>query len=119
MAQNQTLFDILKGCCSNVYFQPPETVRLEYPCIIFRLSKMENDRADNMPYTHWHKYTAIVIDRNPFSQIATRMIDEIRYCSSDRVYTADNLYHHVLTIYHKDGPWLWSPFDLQNGYIRP
>lgn len=104
----QTLLDVLKSYCPNVYFQPPETVKLKYPCIIFHLSKLEDDRADNLPYSHWFKYTAKVIDRDPFSKIASRLVDGIRYCSSDRMYTYDNLYHRVLTIYSKDAPWLWD-----------
>lgn len=118
MDRKQTLYEVLKTVCKNVYFQPPETVKLVYPCIIYQLSGLPNAKADNQVYLHRKRYTAIVIDRNPYSQIPEHLA-ELPYCAHDRSYTADNLYHHVFTIYYSNEPWLWDPFDLENGYIHP
>ncbi len=34
----------------HVYFQPPESVRLTYPCIIYNLDDFDVKRADNELY---------------------------------------------------------------------
>lgn len=93
------LNDLLLTICSNVYFQPPETVKLKYPCIIYSLSVLDNAFADNKPYLHRKRYTVMVIDRDPDSLIPG-VVAELPYCRHDRSYTVDNLYHHVFTLYH-------------------
>lgn len=83
---------------SNVYFQPPETVKLKYPCIIYSLSGERVLHADNAPHLHRDRYTINVIDKDPDSDIPNR-IRALPYTAFDRFYTADNLNHFVYTIY--------------------
>ena len=84
---------------SNVYFQPPETVKLKYPCIIYTLSGERVRHADDSLYFHRDKYTINVIDKNPDSEIPDN-IRALPYCAFDRFYTADNLNHFVYTIFY-------------------
>lgn len=83
----------------NVYFQPPETVKLSYPCIIYELNKDRVDYSNDAIYKSKRQYTVMVIDRNPDSEIPDR-IRNYPYCTFDRCYTADNLNHFVFTIYY-------------------
>lgn len=83
----------------NVYFQPPETLKLSYPCIIYELDKDLVNYASDSIHKRKKRYSVTVIDRNPDSRIP----DKIRmypYCSFDRTFTSDNLNHFVFTIFY-------------------
>lgn len=84
----------------NVYFDPPETLKMKYPCIRYTLSKIDTDKADNINYLKNRKYQLTVIDTNPDTEIPDELLDNFAYCSSDRTYRSDGLQHHVLTLYY-------------------
>lgn len=81
-----------------VYFQPPETVKMVYPCIVYTLEDISTRYADNSPYTHRKAYTVTIIDRDPDSLIPDR-IGELPLCSFSRKFTNDNLNHFVFRLY--------------------
>lgn len=83
----------------NVYFQPPPSFQLKYPCIIYNLSDINNTHADNLAYTQEKMYTLTVVDPDPDSIISEK-ISKLSMCSFDRFYTADNLNHYVYTIFY-------------------
>ena len=82
----------------NVYFQPPESVKLNYPCIIYSRANDDAKYADNRLYLHKKKYQVKVIDKNPDSEIPDR-VRQLPLCRFDRHYSADNLNHDVYTLY--------------------
>lgn len=82
-----------------VYFQPPETIKLKYPCIIYSRSRFRKLPADNMTYAAFKMYQVTVIYRDPDSDLPEKILS-LPYCSHDRHYTADNLYHDVFTLYY-------------------
>lgn len=84
----------------SVCFQPDASVKLDYPCILYHLTRLYFQHADDMPYIGKDQYTVTVVDRNPDSQIAKEIIQSFRYASFDRRYVADNLYHDVITLYY-------------------
>lgn len=94
---HKTLVDILGS--TNVYFQPPETVKLKYPCIIYSRRKGDTQFAGNKPYIYNMSYDVTVIDSNPDSEIPEK-IAAIPQCISDRHYTADNLNHDTFVLYY-------------------
>ncbi len=53
------LVDLLGS--DNVYFQPPPTVKMRYPCIIYQRDNVNTDFADNKPYNHKRRYQVIVV----------------------------------------------------------
>ena len=83
---------------SNVYFQPPESVKMKYPAIVYSRNRIENVSADNVIYKQDVSYSITVIDRDPDSEIVERMskIPKIMY---DCSYVADNLNHDVFTLF--------------------
>lgn len=83
---------------SNVYFQPPETVKMKYPAIVYSRDDIENDHADNGVYMQSTVYQVVVIDRDPDSEIVTK-VSKLPKCTFDRHYAADNLNHDVFTLY--------------------
>ena len=84
---------------NNVYFQPPETIRLQYPCIIYERSDIDKKYADNRAYTSMVRYSLTLITRSPESDLVKAIL-ELPYCSYDRHYAADTLNHDVFTLYY-------------------
>lgn len=84
---------------SRVYFQPPATVKMKYPCIVYKRSLVHTEYADDELYDYTNGYTVTVIDPNPDSEILSKMLN-LPLCRPDRHYTADNLNHDVFNIYY-------------------
>lgn len=90
-----TLEDILGS--KNVYFQPPESVKMLYPAIVYSRRSIENKFADNDVYSQFNAYQLVVIDQDPDSAIIEK-ISRLPRCTYDRHYTSDNLNHDVFRI---------------------
>ena len=45
----------------NVYFQPPEYIKLKYPCIIYSLANFSNRNANDKKYIKYKKYTITLV----------------------------------------------------------
>lgn len=83
---------------TNVYFQPPESVRMQYPAIVYSRYDIENRHANNGVYLQSTAYRVIVIDKNPDSEIVKK-VSKLPRCLFDRSYRADNLNHDAFIIY--------------------
>ena len=81
----------------NVYYQPPESIKMEYPAIKYSKTNIRSTYADNKAYNQRDCYELIVIDRKPDNPVIKELM-ELPYCSFNRHYTADNLNHDVLTL---------------------
>lgn len=92
----QTVLENLLGS-RNVYFQPPESVNMKYPAIVYALDDIDNRSADNIPYLQYYHYQITVIDKNPDS-VHVKNVAKLPMCSFERHYTANNLNHDVFTI---------------------
>lgn len=93
----QILFEKLLGS-KNVYFQPPESFKRNYPCIIYGLDNIRTNAANNKPYLRFKRYTVTYIDEDPDSEIPDKLL-ELDYCSFDRRFVSDNLNHDVFDLY--------------------
>ena len=83
----------------NVYFNPPESVKMQYEAIRYSRKTIENEFANNSVYKQDDCYEVIAIYRNPDSDLP-REISRLPKCSHDRQYVVDNLIHDVFTIYN-------------------
>jgi len=93
----QTLLENILGS-RNVYFQPPENLKLNYPCIIYKKNKADTKFADNKTYNHTKRYSITVVDRNPDS-IFPDKIAELPMCLFDRHFTKDGLNNDIYNLY--------------------
>jgi len=84
----------------NVYFQPPENVKLSYPCIIYAKASPRLQRADNRVYRYTQRYDVTVIYDDPDMDLSQRLVSHFPMCTLDRPYKADNLYHDSITLYY-------------------
>jgi hypothetical protein len=98
MGQRLRLHQLLETFTENVYFQPPTNIQLKYPCIIYKRDFAETKFADDIPYNHRLRYAVTVIDRDPDSEIPSK-VAAMPMSLFNRFYTADNLNHDVYNVY--------------------
>lgn len=91
------LVDILGS--NDVYYQPPESIKLKYPCIVYHLADIRIDNADDVKYRKYSRYTVTYITKNAEDRFIDKLMDAFDYCSFDRTYSADHLIHYVVTIF--------------------
>jgi hypothetical protein len=84
----------------NVYFQPPSSVKMKYPCIRYSSDGNSVRHANNKVYKNVKRYEGVVIDSNPDSTIPDAMLEHFEMCSLGSGYTADNLNHFPFTLYY-------------------
>lgn len=94
----QRLFENILGS-RNVYFQPPEDIKMRYPAIVYSIDDIEHKHANNKPYIRSPNYMATLIDFDPDSEFVEKL-DSLPMCSFDRSYTSDNLHHWVYNIFY-------------------
>lgn len=82
----------------NVYFQPPSTTTMTYPCIVYARDSTSESHADNILYRFKQRYQVTVIDRNPDSSIPGK-IRRLPLSSFSRRFAADNLNHDVFNVF--------------------
>lgn len=83
-----------------VYFQPPSSIRLHYPCIIYNLTNIQDIRADDRAYLLTNAYEVTYIDKNPDNTMKTQMLEHFSKCRFNRFFTNDNLNHYVFILYY-------------------
>lgn len=84
----------------NVYFQPPESIKLNYPCIVYSRTGVAKLNADDKSYKSTNEYTLTHIDFNPDSELPDEIINHFPMCRFVRSYASDNLNHNVLSLYY-------------------
>lgn len=94
----QTKLEELLGS-RNVYYQPPENVKMEYPAIVYSKNRITSKYANDSIYSRSTNYEIIVIDKKPDNSVIDKLLS-LPYCSFSRHYKADNLNHDVLNIYY-------------------
>lgn len=100
MGERLELHEELLQYTNNLYFQPPSSIKLEYPCIIYNKTGKSKRFGNDGLYFIKQGYKLIVIDRDPDSEIADNIEQDFQYCTIDQHYTMDNLNHTSLTLYY-------------------
>lgn len=85
--------------CRHVYYQPPESLKMEYPAIRYSKTIIDSKYADNIKYANYDRYEIIVIDKRPDNDVIQKILD-LPLSSFDRHYVSDNLNHDVITLYY-------------------
>ena len=83
----------------NVYYQPPESLKMSYPAIVYSRKTIDNSYANNSVYKQNYAYEITVIDKNPDSEIVNK-VSKLPTCRFDRHFKSDNLNHDVFTLYY-------------------
>lgn len=91
------LVDILGS--NNVYYSPPDNMHMKFPCIIYRPAILGSRFADNTRYINMNQYSITVVDEDPDSKIADKILSLPSASSDAPCYTTENLNHWPLSIY--------------------
>ena len=97
--QLQSELELVLGS-EEVNYQPPESIKLKYPCINFSKNAGDILRANDQIYRSLTGYTLIVISRDPDNTIAEDIVKHFKYCRFIRRFVIDNLYHDLLELYY-------------------
>ncbi len=102
MAERLTLHEELCTVLGsrNVYYQTPESVKMQYDAIRYALGGKDLKHANNKIYQNTNRYEGVVITRNPDTTIPDRLLAHFEMCTLGRPYTADNLNHYPFTLYY-------------------
>jgi len=98
MAPRLELHSLLEEVTEHVYFQPPASIQMHYPCITYERDGSSVDHANNDLYRHVKRYQVTVIDRNPDTELADK-VEALRYSSFERYFAMDYLNHYVFSIF--------------------
>ena len=83
---------------TNVYFDPPESFKLKYPCIVYSLGSHFERKADNKTYNGLKRYSLTYVTRDADDPMVDTL-EEMEYCHLNRPFVADGLFHYAYDIY--------------------
>jgi hypothetical protein len=99
MGKRTDLHAVFKAIVGNVYFQPPETTQMKYPCILYSRQLGDTKFANDTPYVHDVQYQVMVIGTDPDSEILGK-VAMLPKCLFVRHYVVSNLHHDVYNLYY-------------------
>ena len=88
----------LTGYGKRVYYNPPETLKMQYPCIVYNLANLAARHADNMPYKRHDAYSVTHMYLKTEEEAVSRKLAEQQGFLDDRSFVIDNLHHDVFTL---------------------
>ncbi len=83
----------------HVYFQPPESVKLVYPAIVYQRVNIDNTPADNDIYKQDTQYRLTYITYNPDDPLVEKL-SRYRHAKHTAHFASDQLNHDIFTIYN-------------------
>ena len=102
MNRRQEITQILrtKLGIQNVYFQPPEDLKMKFPCVRYKLSDIKTMKADNMLYNHTQGYELVYITREPDNILVDTMLKTFDHISFSGCQVINDLYHYRYKLYY-------------------
>ena len=82
---------------TNVYYDPPESFKLKYPCIVYHDSGRIVWKADNQTYIKYRRYMLNYITPNA-DDPKVDVIEELPFCKMATPYASDGLFHYPYNI---------------------
>lgn len=94
---HQCLVDVLGT--SHVYFQPPENVKMAYPCIVYSRRTGYSANADDLVYRYSQAYDITYISKDPDDGFVEKFLKNFGKSRYDRHYVSGNLHHDNFFLY--------------------
>ena len=98
-SQLQEILQEIMGPNHKVYFQPPENLKLSYPCIVFGRNDAYVHHADNNPYMMSKRYSVTLMTKSADNDVYLDKILELPMCSFEREFKSDGIVHELFNIY--------------------
>lgn len=93
----QSILEDILGT-KNVYFQPPPSFIMKYPCIRYSMSGQVNEQANDMNYIRTREYTLIYINRKPDTEVVDKLLD-LPMSAVGRSWVQNGLHHTTIILY--------------------
>lgn len=84
---------------SNVYFQPPENIKLKYPAIVYSTGSPSITYANNKVYSYLTNFVMTYIRKTSGDDLPETIVRHFQNCTEDRTFVSDNLYHTVFKLF--------------------
>lgn len=81
-----------------VYYQPPESLKMQYPAIRYSKADITNIYANNIKYHSHDVFDVVIISKIPDHPVIKKIL-ELPYTEFDHHYVSDNLNHDIIRIY--------------------
>lgn len=88
----------LTGYGNRVYYNPSESVKMQYPCIVYNLDALGAQHADNRPYKRHDVYSVTHIYTKVSQESMSRMLADEPGFKHTHTFISDNLHHDVFTL---------------------
>jgi len=82
----------------NVYYDPPSSINMKYPAIVYSRYRVDTRKADNIGYLRDAGFSVTLIRKDDDDDCLDRLLD-LPFASFDRSFSADNMHHDVLTVF--------------------
>ena len=93
----QTILEGVLGS-KHVYFQPPSTIKMVYPCIVYQRSASLTEFGNGHPYIINERYQMTLITRDPDDPRIQKLL-QLPRCAHSTHFKVDGLNHDVFNIY--------------------
>lgn len=84
----------------NVYYDPPESIQMEYPCIVYTTNDVTTLWTNGRPYGTMFDYQVTLIRKDPDDGLLERLLASLGSYDYDRHYISDGLYHDVILVHN-------------------
>lgn len=88
----------IEGEQCRCYFQPPESIEMNYPAIVYSLDDIDKTYANDGVYLSNRRYAVTVIDKDPDTSLV-RKVTNLPMSRFDRHFKKDNLNHYIFNVY--------------------
>ena len=92
------LFCPIDGVRCRCFFLPPESVKMCYPAIVYRLVDIDKTYENDGVYLSKRRYTIVVIDKDPDTNLVQK-VTNLPMSRFDRHFKKDNLNHYIFNVY--------------------
>lgn len=82
----------------NVYYQPPENVKMVYPAIVYELNRFDIYFAEDSIYRSNVSFKVTLITKDPVSRTVSELM-RLPYSSMSSFFRSEGLNHFVFNIY--------------------
>ena len=89
-----------KGTAARCYFQPPESIQMEYPCFVYNQERPSINEADNLIYKRVHRYSLTYLTHDPDDPLIDGIEDHFPMCRLVRTNRMKSLNHYHYDLYY-------------------
>ena len=85
---------------NKVYFRPPESIKLSYPCLVYNLRDGDARFADNAVYKFTRAYDVQLIHKTADTDLIEALMMAFPYIRFESSFRFDNLIHENFVLYY-------------------